>query len=345
LPSTLSPPPKSLAARDESLAKPASSSSSRGSRAPKETIIVDLDDDEADGQQGANSGDKSASPAADIAVDPKRWKAKCRHDTAVPPANAPVIIDDHDDGEDEDDEDGDADPEIAAIKARARARVAAKMRAAAEARPDSDTVKAPIAQLFITPEMPDANPLMVRVRIDSTIEKPRKAWCERQGFTPQMMRNVFFTWKGTRLYDSTTIVRLGIKVDNNGNVSVDGDTNIYDDDNVPKIHVQAWTQELFKQRKEDEAAEAAAKKLAAETPVTVEAGTSTPEPAPVASKLRVTLKARGKRDWTITVHPVCKPSTAFAHTCPDQSCRTPRSAKSRVLTRPHLRLKGLNRSL
>jgi hypothetical protein len=132
-----------------------------------------------------------------------------------------------------------------------------------------------------------------------------------------MTRNVFFTWKGTRLYDSTTIMRLGIKVDNNGNVSVDGDTNIYDDDNVPKIHVQAWTQELFKQRKEEEAAEAAAKKMAAGSSIPVEARASTPEPAPVASKLRVTLKARAKRDWTITVHPVCESLIAFSHACPD----------------------------
>lgn len=278
----------------------------------------DDDDSEVHKAQAGSPRYKAVSPAAGATIDPKPWRADCSHSTTVPNAEAPIVLKDDDDDNDDDndngsdseeEEDADTDPTIAAIKARARARFAAKRRAAAEAGPNGETVKAPIAQLFITPEMPNASPLMVRVRIDNTIEKPRLAWCAKQGFSPQMTRNVFFTWKGSRVYDSSTIKRLGIQVDRHGNVSVDGDTNIYDDENVPKIHVQAWTPELFKQRKAEEAAEAVAKRLAAETPAFVKVKTLTPEPAPVASKLRITLKAKGRQDWPITVHPVCNPLT------------------------------------
>jgi hypothetical protein len=111
----------------------------------------------------------------------------------------------------------------------------------------------PIVQLLIHPQMPDAKPLMVKVRVDSTIERPRLAWCGKEKFSEQMTRSVFFTWKGQRLYDSTLIKRLGIQVDDSGNVSVQGDSNIYDV-NLPKIHVEAWTEDLYKQRKKEDAA-------------------------------------------------------------------------------------------
>ena len=190
------------------------------------------------------------------------------------------------------------DPEIAAIEARARARAAAKRAAAASGS------KAPVAQLLIDSELPDTSALMVKVRIDTTIEKPREAWCARQGFSPEMTRNVFFTWRGTRLYDSTTVKRLGIKVDNHGNVSIEGDDSIYDDDNnMPKIHVEAWTEELFAQYKRERTAAAEAERRAAEPSPVVEEREPTPEPVPEVKKYRLFLKARGLEDFKIQVRP------------------------------------------
>lgn len=193
------------------------------------------------------------------------------------------------------------DPEIAAIEARARARAAAKKAAAASGS------KAPIAQLFIASDLPGTAPLMVKVRIDTTIEKPREAWCARQKFTPEMTRNVFFTWRGTRLYDSTTIKRLGIKVDDHGNVSIEGDDSIYDENNTPKIHVEAWTDETLAQHKREVAAEAEAARKAAEQSPVIEEREPTPEPTPEVKKYRLYLKAKGMEDVKIQV----KPDTTF----------------------------------
>jgi hypothetical protein len=93
-------------------------------------------------------------------------------------------------------------------------------------------------------------------------------------------------------------------VDRNGNISVDGDSNIYDDVNLPKIHVQAWTDALFQQHKKEQAAAAAAKKKAAEPQLVLEERTPTPEPAPKMKKIRLIMKAKGKEDFRLSVNPV-----------------------------------------
>ena len=246
-------------------------------------------------------------------------------------SSVPHLLDKHDDQDEELEEM--QDPIIAELQARARARVAANKEAAA-------SKPAPIAHLFIEPEMDNAKPLKVKVRIDSTIEKPRIAWCEKQAFSPQMMNNIFFTWKGTRLYDSTTIKRLGIQVDARGAVTVEGDSSIYDEINLPKIHVQAWTEELFRERKKQDAAAKAAKMAAAEAPVVVQDKAPTPEPDATVTKIRLVLRARGREDFKLTVNPVCKPQSSqkSGALCSDPTCladtsyRIPLSPTLRVPT-------------
>jgi hypothetical protein len=267
---------------------------------------VDLRDSDGDDDFGYKS--RSFGDIGDDAA----YTAENPHDIASRPSNSIVLGND--------DLEEVQDPELAAIEARARARAAAKKAAAASGS------KAPIAQLLIGSEIPDTNALMVKVRIDSTIEKPREAWCARQGFSTEMTRNVFFTWKETRLYNSTTIKRLGIKVDDYGTVSLEGDDNIYDqEDNTPKIHVQAWTDALFAQHKrEKNAAEEAKRKAAEPSPVATQR-TPTPEPEPEVKKYRLFLKAKGLEDFRIQVNP----DTTF-----EKVANAFRSARKIVQTQP-----------
>jgi hypothetical protein len=267
---------------------------------------VDLGDSDGDDDFGYKS--RSFGDTGDDAA----YTAENPHDIASRPSNSIVLGND--------DLEEVQDPELAAIEARARARAAAKKAAAASGS------KAPIAQLLIDSEIPDTNALMVKVRIDSTIEKPREAWCARQGFSTEMTRNVFFTWKETRLYNSTTIKRLGIKVDDYGTVSLEGDDNIYDqEDNTPKIHVQAWTDALFAQHKrEKNAAEEAKRKAAEPSPVATQR-TPTPEPEPEVKKYRLFLKAKGLEDFRIQVNP----DTTF-----EKVANAFRSARKIVQTQP-----------
>ncbi|OSS54902.1 hypothetical protein B5807_01511 [Epicoccum nigrum] len=270
------PPTNSLAFSYESIAKSAQTQNSRA-----ELVIVDLGDSYDDDDQIYEYKSKASGGGIGLGDD-------INHKVPLRPSDSTPL---DDNGYEEV-----VDPEIAAIEARARARAAAKIAAAASGR------KAPVAQLLIDSKLPDTNPLMVKVRIDTTIEKPREAWCARQGFTPEMTRKVFFTWVGTRLYDSTTIKRLGIKVDSHGNVSLEGDDSIYDDNDPPKVHVEAWTEELFAQHRREQAAAAEARRAADASPV-VEEREPTPEPKPEAKKYRLILKARGLEDFKIQVRP------------------------------------------
>lgn len=261
-------PTDSLSARYDSLTK--SSSTLELSR--KQSVIIDLGSSDVED----NDTPPEPSPKSHIPLRPSK---------SVP-------SDDDELAEVE-------DPELAALAARARARAAATAKAATS----WATGAAPVIQLFISPEIPDAKPLMVKVRIDSTLEKTRLAWCGKQDYTPDMTEGVFFTWQGQRMYDSTTVKRLGIIVHDNGSISVENDTNIYDDINLPKVYVEAWTDEIYQQRKKEDAAEAEAKRKAAEPSPDIDERDPTPEPAPKAIKVRLIMKARGKEDFKLSVNP------------------------------------------
>lgn len=200
------------------------------------------------------------------------------------------------------------DPALAALRARARERASKSQ--ASLSRTTSEQEKAPVASIFIDPHMPDANPLVVRLRIDSTLERTKAAWCDKQGYSKEMRQSVIFTWKGSPVYDSTTVKRLGIKVDKQGILSVEDDATIYDDANPPKIHVEAWTEELFKQHKREEAEKTTARREIVETSAEIEEREPTPEPVLQVKKIRLILKAKGKEEYRLSVNPVSVPDAS-----------------------------------
>lgn len=208
------------------------------------------------------------------------------------------------------------DPYLAALRAKSRAKGAE--RAARASNPSArhtngGGAKTATVQLFITSVLPNTNPLIVKIKTDATIERVKKAWCGKQGFTAQQTENMFMVWKNTIMFDSTTIQRLGVNIDDNGTVTVDGDSALYDDlETFPKIHLDVWTKETWDQRKKEEAEEAEAKKKAAELPQFVEE--PQPDPKPEVKTIRLILRAKGKDDFRITVYPVCTlrcPSLCF----------------------------------
>ena len=87
-------------------------------------------------------------------------------------------------------------------------------------------------------------------------------------------------------------------------MTIEDDPTIYDDENLPKIHIEAWTQELWKKRQEEDAPEAARAKNSI---VEVEEPEPAPAPAPEPqnNQVRLILKAKGKADFKIAVRSVC----------------------------------------
>ncbi|OAG00557.1 uncharacterized protein CC84DRAFT_1129363 [Paraphaeosphaeria sporulosa] len=194
-------------------------------------------------------------------------------------------------------------PHIAVLKAQIRAKASAKSPDADQAPTASSSAQAPmpvaIVQLLIESDIPDTKPLMVKIKTDASLAKPKEAWCTRQGFTPAQTRAIFMTWKGRRIFDYTKIQRLGIRLEN-GYVSVEGDPNIYDDENLPRIHVAAWTEEVYKARKEADALEAAA---AAQAAKVVNEPEPEAEPEPEVKQIKLVLKAKGREDFKLKVNP------------------------------------------
>ncbi|KAF2474512.1 uncharacterized protein BDR25DRAFT_331964 [Lindgomyces ingoldianus] len=200
------------------------------------------------------------------------------------------------------------DDEVEEVEDPLLAELAAKARANHGASPIEEVN--PIVQLLITSVIPETKPLLINIRISSKVERPRVAFCQAYGISGDRASDIFLTWKRKRLFDSTKIARLGVSVDPMGLVSVEGDSTISDGEaEVVKIHLEAWTDELFKEMQEEEAKEAASRRrIIAPSPVDYEAQIPE-ETQPRVKKTRLILKAKGLADFKISVNP----DTTFEH--------------------------------
>lgn len=203
------------------------------------------------------------------------------------------------------------DPALVELRARARARAAARTAQAkkASATPEvrEEQAPSPVVQLLMTSEIPGTNPLMVKVRLNTTLEKPREAWCTRQGFTPAQSQQIFITFKMREIYDTTRVERLDLEDVGNGYVRMRGDETYYDEENMARPQVQLWTRELFVEHLKRETEEAAAEKNIGQSSTFYEDSQATPEePEPVA-QIHLLLRAKDKNVWKIIVKPVRDP--------------------------------------
>lgn len=171
--------------------------------------------------------------------------------------------------EPEEDEDEDSDEEVAAIARSARERH--RLRKQQEEAQKSSTPGAvgsdgdvysglptppppdPVITLLITSDIPNTNTLMVKRKLRQDLGTARRAWCHKWGLSDELSEKVFFTWCGMRMYDVTTCQRLGLEVDDHGNV-VRADER--DDDGAAQVHVVATTQEILDQEKAEKAKQA-----------------------------------------------------------------------------------------
>ena len=95
--------------------------------------------------------------------------------------------------------------------------------------------------IFVTSFIDGTKPLIVRRKISQRLKEVRLSWCDRQAMGQAMKDKVFLTWRGKRLYDVTTGKAMGLKIDPSGKpASIGGGV-----DNEGRVHLEAWTQELF----------------------------------------------------------------------------------------------------
>ena len=63
----------------------------------------------------------------------------------------------------------------------------------------------PLIRLLITPRIPNSNPLIVNRRASQNMEMVKRFWCKRHGLDEATSAKVILTWRGTRLWNSSTM--------------------------------------------------------------------------------------------------------------------------------------------
>ena len=141
------------------------------------------------------------------------------------------------------------------------------------------------------------------------MEEIRKAWCKKQGFPDEVFKDVFFIHRMRRIYDVTTCKSLGLSVDEFGNLTMRGAEG---KEGVEKVHLEAVTEEIFQQIKNEKARDAKSRSGEGAREDSAEAGAANeddPDQQPKEQSLmRLTMKAKGREDFRIKVKPVSYPS-------------------------------------
>lgn len=118
-------------------------------------------------------------------------------------------------------------------------------------------------QLLVTSRIPDAEPKRFVITLWKPLSMVRRAWCHNPGASlpldPEALEGTFLTWRGRRLYDSTTLDSLGIGASANGTLRHASVGRFHDTDGFSKdwtrLHMEMWTEELWEehQRREERA--------------------------------------------------------------------------------------------
>jgi hypothetical protein len=124
----------------------------------------------------------------------------------------------------------------------------------------------PEVKILINSAIPNTKPLIVKRRASQSLKQVKEFWCQKFELDESVARQVFFTWNGTRLFDSTTMrgILRGLKRDawqkgrtkdvtsnhgqNQQNTHGDGDEFDEKSANDPsngRIMLEAMTQDMY----------------------------------------------------------------------------------------------------
>ena len=154
----------------------------------------------------------------------------------------------------------------------------------------------PIINLLVTSSIPNTTPLVIRRKLTQRFKEVRLAWCNRQGFDDTFAMGVFLTWRGMRVFDVNSCKALGIGVDADDNVVLDGEEDAHGERDR-RIHMEAMTQEMFDEYK-------LAKRRAAEKQLADRDEIEDEEPPPVEkpkNDVRIIIRAKSLPDQKLLV--------------------------------------------
>lgn len=157
----------------------------------------------------------------------------------------------------------------------------------------------PVIKIFISSKIENTQPLIVNRRISQRLRDVRLAWCHRQKFSQEFTDKVFLTWRGCKLWDVTTCMRLGITVDEYDNILLKGQKDITEED-ATHIHMEAMTEEILEEYKKSHTAPILNKPCPGLDDVLEVEDEKVEKPA----QFKITLKAKGYKDLTMAIDPV-----------------------------------------
>ncbi|KAJ9619406.1 hypothetical protein H2204_012682 [Knufia peltigerae] len=100
--------------------------------------------------------------------------------------------------------------------------------------PASEQEDDPHIRIMIRSEIPNTQSLIVKRKASQPLKQVKEFWCKRWQLDDKTTRKVFFTWRGTRLFDSTTmrgiLQKLKTEHRDNKSASVGPPTDDDDDD-------------------------------------------------------------------------------------------------------------------
>lgn len=160
----------------------------------------------------------------------------------------------------------------------------------------------PVVQILIDSPIPDTNPLIVHRKLSQRLQEIRRAWCQKQGFSDARTKEVFFIHRLRKVFDATTCRSLGLSVDVFGNIVMKGAEEKHGAD---KVHLQAVTEKEFEALKAARELEARRRRgeLSWEEEEEMQAGI-VEEATQAETKIRLILKAKGRKDFKLIVKPV-----------------------------------------
>ncbi|KIW71959.1 hypothetical protein PV04_00185 [Phialophora macrospora] len=124
----------------------------------------------------------------------------------------------------------------------------------------------PEVKILISSEIPNTKPLIVKRRASQSLKQVKEFWCRKFELDETVARQVFFTWNGTRLFDSTTMRgilrglkkdawqkgknRYGTSADGQDEQNARGDGDEFDEKSAKdpsngKIMLEAMTQDMY----------------------------------------------------------------------------------------------------
>ena len=112
-------------------------------------------------------------------------------------------------------------------------------------------------KIMITSSIPDTKPLIAKRKASQSLKQVKEFWCKRNNMDSKTTAQVFFTWKGTRLFDSTTMRGILQKLKNDHgrtreeSAFDDGSEDEEEDPSQGRIVVEAMTLEIFEERQRE----------------------------------------------------------------------------------------------